>query len=224
MKKVLAIIGAMVIALSMTVNIQAAQTGTAWDNSFDIEHAYQFDYCELKGFETRIYVENEKIASLIECIRKDRENITDAQLSTIGWGFEVNVQFTHSDSEEGYSFGRVYRIDANHTNTIQWVKDNGYWEYFEIKNEGPVYIIKKADFFPYMDFWDKQISLNFDDYEVAAKFVGEDAARVCEYMSCAPACNGKTEEYIVYQVIDAENSGVKYITSLTSNQVNELTK
>lgn len=224
MKKVLAVLVSALLMMTMVGNVMAYDGGIHID--FEEESCQQIlESVEIWCFEKQISLDGEKAIELLECVKKDRENIPEDEIRASGWGFEVRVNYVDSLEADCISGClHSYFIDPQHTNTINWVKENGYWEDIAVKTNAPIYIIEAPTFLPYMDFWDKAINLDMNKYEVVKVIEGEDVQTLCEY-----AYNTLYDEnvrydckYLAYQ--QTESGEYRYITTFTAAQLAEVIK
>jgi len=228
MKKVLTVLGSVLLIMAISANVFANYDFL--NKHFpEADSETEFHEVELRGFETSISIKGEEAMELIECVEKDREMIPEENLSACGWGFEVRVTYNKYDENDDSNILESYLcsffIDSQHINTINWVKENGYWEDIKIDSEAPAYIIKKPDYLPYMDFWDSAIGLDLESYGVVEKLEGEEVESLCEYAYSTPYDNDArlAQKYLVYQETDTEGR-YRYVTTLTDAQLTELVK
>ena len=226
MKKVLAVLTSVLLIMAMAVNVSACYDFTE-DDFQRKDSEVILSNVEICGIETKISITSDEDRSeLIECIKKDRESIPEDEIKTSGWGFEVRVDYIeYYESEFLSSYLRCFYIDPQHTNTIRWIKDNGYWDDIEIKKDAPVYIIKNPGYIPYMDFWDMEIKLDMNIKEVVKKFEGEEIASLCEF-AYGTIFDDEAEflnTYLVYQEAEKENH-YRYVTTFSEDQLKELMK
>ena len=220
MKKVLTVVGSVVVALTVAISAYA-NFSFAQEDIMCEEVALQ--EAVLEGFETKIPLSEDEVAEILECIEKDRELIDETAYSGIGWGFQLKMICDEvSDDEYAQQYIRDYYIDVQHVNTIEWVKTNGYWDDLALDTESAVYIIKNPLILPYMDFWDSAIELDMDYYEVVETISGEKVKDVCEY-AYTHAVDTETlpeDRYLVYQ--EATPGAYRYMTTLSEVQLAEL--
>ncbi len=158
-----------------------------------------------------------KIKSLVECMKKDIKVLEREYLYNDEWNFNIQVEYVLGKETDYFQ----YDINMNFKNTINWLKENGYWDAIKIEDEAPVYIVKN-DNIPFMDFWDMEIGI---DHENAIILDGEKREAFYDFLNTTLKGRIEDEEkYIAYKLTNPDEMLFKYVTQLTKEQVDELTK
>lgn len=237
MKKVVSILSAVAVAFGTVAfanvpnrdeNTQVTETGKEVSVIQQSENG--ITYMDIFAFDETFEIEDTaKQDELFECIEKDIENLTEEQMYNNAWRFCIGIGFGGERQDEyigryiprDYDNYALIDVNANYHNTIEWMKENGYWEDIKIGNDGPVLIMESPYYLPFMDFWDKEIDLSNEEF--IKIFEGEDAERVCEYVQTAEAtADYRGTKYIVYQLTGEKS--YKYLTRLIPGQYAELIK
>lgn len=134
--------------------------------------------------ENSVRIENsEKISGLLECVRMDVANLSYNQIYNNSWSFNIDYEYILKDEkgEASYRYAN-YAINANYKNTIAWLKENGYWSYVEIVNDGVLYILDEWNDLPFVDA--EGITTEFDPEKEAnaIKLQGDDAQQMIDYI------------------------------------------
>ncbi len=112
----------------------------------------------LNAFNIRIKDENQ-INELVECIKKDTLNLGYNELHIDDMHYEISMEiqykvpiksinadiYSYSSYPGASSFNLYFEyigINANYTSTIEWFKQNGYWESVRLKLADKTYIGK----------------------------------------------------------------------------------
>lgn len=92
-------------------------------------------YAYIYGTQSANIDEPDKIQELRECIKKDVYELSYEQMYNDDWSFSIGIESTASN-ESGETYLRYINknINANFKNTIDWIKENGYWDYVKPEN------------------------------------------------------------------------------------------
>ena len=158
-------------------------------------------YIVISGTDEKIY-EEEKVKEILGCIKSDVLSLSYDEIHNDGWSFNLDIAYEKArnaaQEEMAMDTGtRIYHdpleINANYKNTINWIKENGYWESVSLKNEGMMFISRSE----YADF-----VFDGDDYSQIPEVKNgeiillEDAAEIQKLIDYIHT-NG--QEYIPYE-------------------------
>ncbi len=167
---------------------------------------------------------SEKIAALMECIRADVSGLTYDQLYNNGWSFNVDYEYTIK-GKDGNRLHRYknYNINANYKNTIAWMKENGYWSYVEIVNEGTFYVVNEWEDLPFVkngEIIEETEPLKETD---AIELRGENAQKVIDYIHTEGQIYLEDDEVVgVYKRIGNDRKSIKHIAQIPKDALEPL--
>lgn len=193
-------------------------------NNSIMEGLYKFDsyvmateaiFCDNEIIEihlhdnTRIKDEN-KINEFMECMKKDTLNIgygnlhiVDSHYST---GVDIQYKMPAENGDVVHTYGSMtgplsyhlesmyIDINANYKNTIQWLKQNGYWDSVRLNLADETYIgkvITTENESRYMEESVERIA-KIDD--------AQSLAIISDYICNFNINNGNSNEYVIYQI------------------------
>ena len=160
---------------------------------------------------------------IVECLRKDIENLSYAQLQERGLGVEIVIgRVVPADIDDEY-YEYYTKVDSNYKNTYAYLKEHGYWGSW-IKNEGKIYIVKDKEEIPYMRDGEVDENPAPDKEKKAIKFEGDAAQTVIDYILAAPYEAQEENQYYVYQVTEDTWVDIELLAVLSENQVQDLIK
>ena len=204
----------------------------------DMESVYSMHiYCD--GESTEISAENKN--ELIDCIKKDIETLSYGQIESLGWGFTIDIEYIKaketsaqvllSDKTYPEESGKEihymnYNINPNYKNTISWIKENGYWDSLNIKNDGIIYICKDYNNLPFVDKDGGIVEIETEKDGNIIKIQDEAMCqKLIEYILSSPSDYiKKNDRYYVYQVRDAEKRDYRRISVITKEELGILEK
>lgn len=173
-------------------------------------------------------ITDEKILNeLIECIRKDIENLSYSEINSQGWGFSVEINYVSKNPLEGEYYtlqenNREKRIsylhipvNSNYKNTMEWIKENGYWETVCIRS-GKAYCVAKS--------WDELPGKNGEsDGRILLVEDETDIEKITDFVyNSHQKYIPDKDRYYLYQVIDADTKDYRSITFMTKEELTEL--
>ncbi len=214
------------------------------------------DFSEIHAI--RVYENNATVSitdgdealSLIECIKKDRSTLRyDEMHINFGpiWSFNLEIEYIEKKNQDmtdnddvdlsvNYNDENRMRytncqINSNYKNTIQWFKDNGYWNNVKINPEHDFFLYKESNSrTKNREAQDKARRLvadtksgrNFNS-EHYAKLSEEDKLLLIEYIYSANVRDlGSEEFYEIYYLPMGMNGRVEGYRGLASIPVNEM--
>ncbi len=192
---------------------------------------------EREDSENTIY-DDEKLEEFMTCLKKDVKELSYNEIYSGSNEIGITIKYYPPPEdvvvlpEEMYisektddGMRTIYcSINPNYTNTINWLRDNGYWESLEYKNpDGAMYIARGKS----TPFYDVRGMRRTDDTEIKETFIkfesGEDVKRIVDF------CNNKKREYVkekdryvVYNVYDDVNKNYSVITTISIDELKEL--
>ncbi|MBQ6938187.1 MAG: hypothetical protein IJN36_06700, partial [Clostridia bacterium] len=119
-------------------------------------------------------------------------------------------------------------INPNYKRTVQWIKDNGYWDLVKINNEGFIYICKDGQRLPFvgeaLDIAAGESATSKKKESDIIKLENqEDLERIIEYAHTAPSRYiNRDERYCVYQIKDEANKDYLFLTRMTKEEIEAL--
>ena len=164
--------------------------------------------------DSSVRIENPvKTAELLECMRKDVSNLSYDRIYNDGWHFGIDYEYVIKDKNGKTAYRYTnYNINANYKNTIAWMKENSYWSYVEIANNGVLYIVDEWNDLPFVD--EMGVTSEVDPVKDAntIKLQGEDAQRMIDYIHTEG--QSYMEENEIARVYKMNNNDVKSLTLL----------
>lgn len=165
-----------------------------------------------------------KVAELVECIRKDIDSLSYDRIYNGKWSF--NVSYGYAIDNE-YDTDRLYyesqTINANFKNTIDWVKENGYWDSLNIENKGVLYIVNDWEDLPFVK---NGAIVDEVDPEKEAKIIklqGDNAQNVIDYILYAGQSYKKNERTLkVYQQTNSDPNSVRFLSEIPEEELKVL--
>ena len=92
-------------------------------------------YAYIYGTQSANIDEPDKAQELRECIKKDVYELSYEQLYNDDWSFSIGLESTASNENGETHLRYIHQtINANFKNTIDWIKENGYWDYVKPEN------------------------------------------------------------------------------------------
>ena len=179
----------------------------------------------------------EKMNELIECIKKDVSSLSYSQIYCEGWGFNVDIEYVpvrENDTavitraaENGESIRLNYmnlNINANYKNTLEWIRENGYWNYISLENKGIVYIVREWEDLPFVDDEGRVTELNPEKEKNTVRIADrEEIQRLFDYIhNNGHEYISEDDRYYVYQLLDSATREHRTITVMTKTQVGNL--
>ena len=189
--------------------------------------------------------ETKQLEELVECIRKDTENLSYSQINSDSWSFGIELNYIPVESktinlngievtkssvigiseEEDLRIEYIYQgINANYTNTINWIRENGYWENVELKNEGVMYIAREWKDLPFIDEEGRTVDNIIEGKDNFLKIDSkEDIQKIIDFSHNAqPGYIPKEEKFRIFRVINEQTKNYAVITTLTKTQIGKL--
>ena len=112
-------------------------------------------------------------------------------------------------------------INPNFEKTVEWIKQNGYWDLFEIKDNGYFRIAKDGEK-PYMygeygweeneSVKEKSVAIEKDDVKVLIDYIHNSKT---EYIPLE-------ERYILYRIPDESSKSYDVITAFRQEEIEKL--
>ncbi len=188
-------------------------------------------------------LDKEKLAALNECVKADIMELDYDELYNNSWNFNIELDFIVNDEKEGYyntwqgvdDDGKRIKVrylhlnvNPNYKRTMQWIKDNGYWEMVKIKNEGFIYICKEWENLPFvgktLDIAAGESVISKKEEKDIIKLENqEDIERLIEYAHTAPSRYiSQDKRYTVYQIKDEANKDYIFLTRMTKEEIEAL--
>lgn len=196
---------------------------------------YEIYMIEIYGDDTQEEIfDKEKTAQLTECIREDVLSLDYDEIHTNGYGFTLEISYVLPREENtvqdkgvvveqtiGY---KSMEINPNYKKTMEWLKENGYYEKLKPVNEGPLFICRDRDDLPLRRDETRGGRTWYDpdsEKEAAAIKIEktEDIEKVLEYISTAHqrylknneglsiySCNLKDEDFRMISRISKEEA------------------
>lgn len=197
-----------------------------------------------EGEITAHIAEAKQLEELVECIRKDTENLSYSQINSDSWSFGIELNYVPVESktinldgievtensvvatsEEDIRIEYMYQaINANYTNTINWIYQNGYWDAVALKNEGVMYIARDWQRLPFIDSEGRTVDhiiegkddfLKIDSEEERQKIIDFAHNTLPEYIS-------ENEKFRIFRVVNEQSKSYDVITTLTKEQIANL--
>jgi len=187
--------------------------------------------------------DKDKLKALNECVTADIMELDYDELYNNGWNFNIELNYIMDDEKEGYhniiqgldDDGKRIKvkylhlnINPNYKRTVQWIKDNGYWDLVKINNEGFIYICKDGQRLPFvgeaLDIAAGESATSKKEESDIIKLENqEDLERLIEYAHTAPSRYiNRDERYCVYQIKDEANKDYLFLTRMTKEEIEAL--
>ena len=189
--------------------------------------------------------DSEKLHKFVECIKKDVENLSYSQMNCDGWNFGVDIQYIPAENnvkkvivteatsssaigiveDEEIRIEYMYQsINMNYTNTINWLRENGYWDRVALKNEGIMYVAQDWTDLPFIDEEGRNVYHNIEGKNNFLKLESkEDIQKVIDFVySTPPEYIAENERFRIYRVMDEQAKSYDLITNLTKEQIANL--
>ena len=188
-------------------------------------------------------LDKEKLKTLNECITADIMELDYDEIYNNSWSFNVELDFIVDDENEEYyntwngvdGDGKRIKVRYVHLNinpsykrTVQWIKDNGYWDLVKIKNEGFIYICKEEENLPFvkeaLDIAAGEGVISKKEQTDIIKLENQqDLEKLIEYIHTAPVGYiNQDERYCVYQIKDEANKDYMFLTRMTREEIETL--
>lgn len=155
-----------------------------------------------------------QISELMDCIKKDILilDYTDMHIESQHHSYVLELDLPKNADDEEYVINQTsVRINSNYSNTIEWLKQNGYWENLKYKYTQEVCIGKLEE----------NITRNIYDIDKAIFTIKDEASlnTLSEYVSTMKIKEGDYQ-YAIY-TLDKEDRIIPQ-TVLTDAQFNEI--
>lgn len=197
------------------------------------------------GNSTASIDDKEQANELAECIKKDIENLSYSQINCDGWNFSVELHYvpvenkairlngveltesaivTAAEDSKDIRIEYMYQgINANYKNTINWIRENGYWDSIAIKNEGVMYIARDWEDLPFVDEEGRIVDIiegkdNFIKLEDSAE-----VGKVIEFAHNTPReYISEDEKFKIYHVRNNETKDYDVVCFVTKAEIGRL--
>lgn len=189
--------------------------------------------------------DKEKMKELVSLIKKDVENLSYSQMYNGGWSFNVEINYVPLEEkiinlngievtkssiigiDEVSEDIRIeylhYSINPNYTNTINWIKENGYWENISLKNDGTLYIARDWIDLPFVDEEGRLVEIipqknNFIKIENK-----EDIQKLISYVQTTPSeYIPSNESFRVYQIVNENTKDYNSVATVKKEEIAKL--
>lgn len=189
--------------------------------------------------------DSEQVNELVKCIKKDVENLNYSRINCDGWSFSVELHYVPvknnvirlngaevtesviagmAEDSKDIRIEYMYQgINANYTNTINWIRENGYWDSIAIKNEGVMYITRDWKDLPFVDEEGRVVDIiegkdNFIKLEDSA-----DIGKVIEFVHNTPRDYiSDDEKFRIFHVVNDATKDYNVVAYLTKAEIAEL--
>ncbi len=182
----------------------------------------------LNAFNIRIKDEN-KIKELVECMQKDTLNLdySELHIDDIHYDIAMEIQYevpieatddtyTYSSypNSQSYLYHEYIGVNANYTNTIEWLKQNGYWDSVRLKLADKTHIAK------IVTSQDEQGITSSTMEQIATISDAESLNIMSDYICSFKVNNQYSNEYAIYQT--DQYGGTDYITKIDYDNLKPL--
>ncbi len=180
------------------------------------------------AFDISIKDEN-KIKQLVECIKKDTLSLgyNELRIDDIHYEISMGIQYkvaievrgeNSASSYPGVSSFNLYHdyvgVNANYTNTIGWLKQNGYWERVKLKLADNTYIGKMVTSQTQEDYKVNKVE------KIATISDAKSLQIVSDYICSFKVSNQNNNQYAIYQIDEYDDT--RYITKIDYNNLKTL--
>ncbi len=189
--------------------------------------------------------DKEKMKELVDLIKKDVDNLSYSQMNNEGWSFSVEINYLPVEKKiinlNGAEVTRSsivgidevdddirveymhQSINPNYVNTINWIKENGYWENISLKNDGTLYIARNWKDLPFVDEEGRLVEIipekeNFIKIEDKA-----DIKRLIDYAQSNPSeYIPSNKRFRVFQIVNENTKDYNSVTVLSKEEIAKL--
>ncbi len=186
--------------------------------------------------------DKEKMKELVLCIKEDVENLSYSQMYNDGWSFSVEINYVPVEekiinlngvevtkssvvgiSEENRIEYMHQSINPNYTKTMNWIKENGYWENISIKNTGDIYIARDWRDLPFVDEEGRLVEIIPEKNNFVKIENKDDIQKLIDYAQTAfTEYIPSGEKFRVYQIVSENTKDYNSVTTLKKEEIAKL--
>lgn len=180
--------------------------------------------------------DKEKLTELVECVRKDISSLNYNRIKSNGWDLRLEINYVPAEvittnaemttmavPNENENIRIEYlsqKINPNFENTMNWLRENGYWEELSIKNAGEIYIAHENDELPLFNK-EGEVVLRKDKFIKLA--TEEDKKLLIDYIQTVKTeYIPKNDRLVVYRVTNEKMGDYNIITVMTKEELLKL--
>ena len=178
-----------------------------------------------------------KMQALVDCVKKDVVNLSYNEIYSGSRESGIEIGYVPSEYSDEIYVEEVYRedntsirirheyvaINSNYKNTIQWLRDNGYWESVALKNQGVMYIARDWKDLPFFDEEGRLV----DNIDGKDSFIKIDEKE--EVQKIVDFCNSTPREYVrekdrytVFIVYSEQEKDHSTLTTISKEEIKAL--
>ena len=189
--------------------------------------------------------DKEKMKELVSLIKKDVENLSYSQMNNEGWSFSVEINYVPLEEkiinlngaevtkssivgidevDDDIRIEYMHQsINPNYVNTINWIKENGYWENISLKNDGTIYIAKDWKDLPFVDEEGRLVEIIPEKDNFIKIEDKEDIERLIAYAQSTPSeYIPSNKRFRVYQIVNENAKDYNSVTVLSKEEIAKL--